>query len=447
MKCNKCGAEWKVDAGRSASITVCPFCQEKIAADKSGEWKYFDNTKELLEYVAAEYGNDALFGRKYFSDHSAPLMPQGQKNLVKQAFECGAVKAIQDNVNSDQQHKDIAVKQAVGKLIDTYASAKEAAERVVWEFTNAIGWAMQEPTSKPQNRNNQQNVTVTQIKNVNNPPLPPQNSGLDSLMQLASICLLNGDWQEAEDYYKDVLKLSPQYAPAWIGRLCVDLKISKEEKLTTVDNPNTLADHKFFKTALQFADSGVHPLLTRLLVRALLTGINVAAEKKAVVEKAEEKRRIADEAARRKRVQAAFDNACKIMDAAQIPDDYRNAMAAFGSIDSIYQDINTKIMNKVAECKRFGQEMQQRYDVDYEVWREKTQQLKTQYDAQYKQWQIETKEIKEKSKTWKFQGLCIHCGGKIGLFGSCKECKKKENDPLIIKSQPSQPNYPPEPYK
>ena len=102
MKCNKCGAEWKVDAGRSASITVCPFCQEKIVAEKSGDWKYFDNTKELLEYVAAEYGNDALFGRKYFSDHTAPSMPQGQKNLVKQAFDCGAVRILQDNMDSDQ---------------------------------------------------------------------------------------------------------------------------------------------------------------------------------------------------------------------------------------------------------------------------------------------------------------------------------------------------------
>jgi len=143
MKCNKCNSEWKTDASRSSSITVCPFCGESIG--NKTEWKTFDNTKELLAFVAAEYGIDALFGRKYFSDHTAPLMPQKQKNLVKQAFECGAAAILQNNMNSDQAHKEIAVKQAVGKMIDNYASAKEAAERVIWEFTNALGWEITVP--------------------------------------------------------------------------------------------------------------------------------------------------------------------------------------------------------------------------------------------------------------------------------------------------------------
>ena len=90
MKCISCNAEWQVDANRSASITVCPLCNEEILAEKSSDWKYFDNMKDLFEYVAAEYGNDALFGGKYFSDHTATLMPQGQKNLVKQVIDCGA---------------------------------------------------------------------------------------------------------------------------------------------------------------------------------------------------------------------------------------------------------------------------------------------------------------------------------------------------------------------
>ena len=92
VKCRSCGSEWKTDATRSTSLADCPFCQAKLIAEKSSGWQYFDNTKELLAYIATEYGNDALFESKYLSDHFAPLMPQGQKNLLKQAFECGAVK-------------------------------------------------------------------------------------------------------------------------------------------------------------------------------------------------------------------------------------------------------------------------------------------------------------------------------------------------------------------
>jgi len=83
MKCHKCGSKWKTDPTRSAVLTVCPFCQEKINQEKSGGWQFFDNTKELLSFIAVEYGKDAIFSKKHLSNHSAPLMPIGQKNLVK----------------------------------------------------------------------------------------------------------------------------------------------------------------------------------------------------------------------------------------------------------------------------------------------------------------------------------------------------------------------------
>ncbi|MCL2158383.1 MAG: DUF6273 domain-containing protein [Oscillospiraceae bacterium] len=38
MKCNKCNAEWQVDASRSASITVCPFCKKRLVTKKSSGW-------------------------------------------------------------------------------------------------------------------------------------------------------------------------------------------------------------------------------------------------------------------------------------------------------------------------------------------------------------------------------------------------------------------------
>ena len=102
----------------------------------------FRQHEGVAGFIAAEYGNDALFSRKYFADHTAPLMPQAQVNLVKQAFVCGSVKILQDNMASDQTRKEIAIKQAVGKMIDTHATSEEAARRVVLEITSAIGWAI-----------------------------------------------------------------------------------------------------------------------------------------------------------------------------------------------------------------------------------------------------------------------------------------------------------------
>jgi hypothetical protein len=163
-KCKHCGFEWKDGSGASR-FTNCPSCKESVTK-KSSDWQFFDNTKELLAYIAITYGNDALLKKTYFSDHASSLMPQGQKNLVKQAFECGAVKTLWDNINSDQNNKEIAVKQAVKKLVDTYSSADAAAERVVWEFTNAFNWGMLEPqlNEKEENENNS-------LKNTPPPPI------------------------------------------------------------------------------------------------------------------------------------------------------------------------------------------------------------------------------------------------------------------------------------
>jgi len=56
-------------------------------------------------------------------------------NIAKQAYECGAVKILQSNMGADQSRKETAVKQAVSKIVDAYASAQDAAERVVWGIT------------------------------------------------------------------------------------------------------------------------------------------------------------------------------------------------------------------------------------------------------------------------------------------------------------------------
>ena len=250
MKCNKCGSKWETDASRSASITVCPFCQEKIVTGKSSDWQSFDNTKELLAYIATEYGNDALFGRKYFSDHTLPSMPQGQKNLVKQAFECGAIKILQNNLYSDQAHKGIAVKQAVRKMIDAYASAKEAAERVVWEFTNAIGWNLPEPVEPQHSPAGQLSTSIS--KSFATIQLPHET---EALMKRGWFFLEDGDFKKADEYFNRVLDMYPEYGLAYLGLLCADFRLTHESQLPKIGDGNIIINHRYFKRAMQFSDN------------------------------------------------------------------------------------------------------------------------------------------------------------------------------------------------
>ena len=425
MKCNKCNAEWQVDASRSASITVCPFCQEKIETEKASGWKYFDNTKELLEYIAAEYGNDALFGRKYFSDHSSPMMPQGQKNLVKQAFDCGAVKIIQDNANADQAHKEIAVKQAIGKLIDNYGTSKDFAEKVIWEFTNAIGWGMSEPTGRtappPQPQQLQQRATST---------MQPAASGVGVLMTRAWQFAEDGDWNDAADYFNKVLDADPSYAPAFLGLLCVDLKASREDKLANAEKPTDITGHKYYKR-----------VVTDPAIKAQLDGyvqtINarIDAEQKAAAAEAERKRKAA-EAAFRNKYGVLLDR-LSTEGKAQAG---QRRQAAQAQLDEENKKAQADVEAKSAQIK-------QKYDADHKAWQDEYNRLKSVYDAEYKKWEAEVTAIKSQAEQWKSQGLCPHDGGTLkGLLAKkCTECGKAPSEPIKTTTAPIQPNYPVEP--
>ncbi|MCL2080093.1 MAG: DUF6273 domain-containing protein [Oscillospiraceae bacterium] len=484
MKCGKCKAEWQVDPARSSSITVCPFCQEKIAAEKSSGWKYFDNTKELLEYIAAEYGNDALFGRKYFSDHTAPLMPQGQKNRVKQTFDCGAVKILQDNMTSDQSRKETAVKQAVGKLIDEYGTSKELADKVIWEFTNAIGWGMAEPTGSAQPSGN---IVTTSTISKSQSPGKSSAPGVDALMTRAWQFAEDGDWEDAADYFNKALDTDPSFASAFLGLLCVDLRVSKEDKLAKAEKPTDITGHKYYKRAI--TDPAIKAQLDGYVqtINARIDADKIAVEK----------------AAAKKRIQDVFDDAVKIMDKAQNPDDYRKAITAFSNIDSNYQDINSQIKSKISECEKKMEQMvaelektltpirekfdpkakaekqaklqeqrkadkekldvenakakaeneakcaqiKQKFDADHKAWQEGCNNLYATYSAEYKKWESEASAIKSQSDKWKSQGVCPHCGGTLkGLLSKkCADCGKSPSDTIVLPYQPADPKYPAEP--
>ena len=245
-KCNKCGEAISVQPGKSANF--CPNCGNKMEAEMSGAWQFFDNTKDLFAFIASEYGVDALFARKFFADHTAPLMPAGQKNLAKQAYECGAVKILQSNMSADRSRKETAVKQAVSKIVDTYASAQDAAERVVWEFTSAIGWGMVEP-AKPSIGGNSTPApggSVTPVVTGNTLSAKGQN-----IMKRGWQCAEDGDWDDAHGYFQKVLdEENADYAPAYLGLLCVSLKVPTEDKLAGVNGSSTITEHKHYKRAI-----------------------------------------------------------------------------------------------------------------------------------------------------------------------------------------------------
>jgi tetratricopeptide (TPR) repeat protein len=78
--------------------------------------------------------------------------------------------------------------------------------------------------------------------------------GVDSLMKRGLLFLEDSDWNLAKEYFNKVLDIDAEYAPAYGGLLCAELKINKESDLG--QNPDPLEARGNFQKAVRFADVG-----------------------------------------------------------------------------------------------------------------------------------------------------------------------------------------------
>jgi tetratricopeptide (TPR) repeat protein len=76
---------------------------------------------------------------------------------------------------------------------------------------------------------------------------------IDSLYKRACIFQEDGDWKQADEYFDRILDQEPEYAPAYIGKLCVELHIKKERDLSTL--MSSITENKNFIKAMRFANS------------------------------------------------------------------------------------------------------------------------------------------------------------------------------------------------
>jgi tetratricopeptide (TPR) repeat protein len=85
--------------------------------------------------------------------------------------------------------------------------------------------------------------------------------GVDSLMKRGVYFLEDSDWKQADDYFNRVLDIEPEYAHAYIGKLCAELKIKREAELENSSEP--LENKLNFQKALRFADLSYHSALSK----------------------------------------------------------------------------------------------------------------------------------------------------------------------------------------
>jgi len=77
--------------------------------------------------------------------------------------------------------------------------------------------------------------------------------GIESLMKRGKLFLEDSDWKQANEYFDKVLDIDPEYAPAYVGKLCAELKVRNEELLE--DNKNPISELSNFQKAVRFTNA------------------------------------------------------------------------------------------------------------------------------------------------------------------------------------------------
>jgi hypothetical protein len=83
-------------------------------------------------------------------------------------------------------------------------------------------------------------------------------AGIDSLMDRGNLALEDSKWKEADEYFDKVLDIDAKYAPAYIGKLCVELKVRNEADLANYKEPLDARASPNYQKALRFADTNYH---------------------------------------------------------------------------------------------------------------------------------------------------------------------------------------------
>ena len=74
------------------------------------------------------------------------------------------------------------------------------------------------------------------------------------LVRRAFLLLEESDWEKADALLEQALNQEPENAKAYIGKLCVELRMPREEDLLNYDGQ--ISSNNYYRRAVQFADEG-----------------------------------------------------------------------------------------------------------------------------------------------------------------------------------------------
>jgi hypothetical protein len=108
----------------------------------------------------------------------------------------------------------------------------------------------------------------------------PAAPGIESLHKRMLLFLEGSDWKQADEYADRILDIDPEYAPAYVGKLCAELEIQSEQLLAQIIE--SYDENKNYKNAIRFADDELRERLAAYNNKVQETRLGIVAEENAI---------------------------------------------------------------------------------------------------------------------------------------------------------------------
>jgi len=237
------------------------------------------NFVEIIQLMVREQGKEVLVNGRaklFLSDYRRGQFPN-EADIFLRILDanCGELINNADNVLERKQ-----------KLMVQLEEKNSLSPRKTAEYLDLLGLILRRDKSKSaQSIPLQPTQPETGKPATKAPPkasakVAPAAPSVESLMKRGKLFLEDSDWKQADEYFDRVLDIDPEYAPAYVGKLCAELEVCKEDLLA--GNKKTISELNNFKKAVRFADAKY---------RAKLEGYNKSILERIVEEKRKEQER------------------------------------------------------------------------------------------------------------------------------------------------------------
>jgi tetratricopeptide (TPR) repeat protein len=188
---------------------------------------------KALQTIKFDFGENFLNNPKHFRNITLDVKIEGDGEIIRNILniavcEIKAYERLKIALNTNDKFivNNLSTEMSKKFLMDKYAT-----QIVIESIAEFVGYNVS-PSMTTQHQSMSSSVTNPQVTPVTSRSINPS---IEPLVKRGYLYLEDSDWIKADEYFNRVLDIEPEYAPAYIGKLCVEFNILDAISLTNIE--------------------------------------------------------------------------------------------------------------------------------------------------------------------------------------------------------------------